>query len=300
MSLLALLALALVSAFLVSRLISIVNSPLRHIPAFHPLARLSPIPILLVRYFARENSTLLRAHKKNGHVVLLSPTELSANSPAGLRTIYTAGWPKHPWYMVFTNYSGTTNMFTMLDSSSHSKRKRIVSGVYAKSALLRSAGFDRIEREMVKGELLDRLNDASRSGEGVEVGKLLGQAAMDGMSAFIFGREAGTRYIGDDAGWDEFQRYYTERGKWAFWTQELPDLEKWLGVAERGSRSARAWVDSWCSQICDRAAEVEAKGGFEEREADVWKALRKATHHHELASEVLDHLRKYYFNCFPL
>jgi hypothetical protein len=83
----------------------IVLSPLSKIPAAHPVARVSSLWILWVRYRCLEVSTIHALHERLGPVVLLGPNELSVNSlKGGILTVYSGGFEKGDWYDLFANY----------------------------------------------------------------------------------------------------------------------------------------------------------------------------------------------------
>ena len=87
-------------------------SPLRAIPAAHPLAAYTSLWIYWIRYRSLENRTLKAAHARLGPVVRLGPREVSVNCVAGgVREIYAGGFEKGAgkefnWYAFFANYGG--------------------------------------------------------------------------------------------------------------------------------------------------------------------------------------------------
>ncbi len=81
-------------------------SPLARIPAAHWSAHFSPVWILMIRYYGRENREVHAAHCRSGAVVRLGPNEISVNSLECVKSVYVGGWEKSAWYSVFTNYWG--------------------------------------------------------------------------------------------------------------------------------------------------------------------------------------------------
>lgn len=80
-------------------------SPLSKIPNAHPLSPFSPLWILWKRFCKEENRTIHAAHVKHGDIVRLGPNEISVNCvDDGIRTIYTGGFEKWPWYDQFDNF----------------------------------------------------------------------------------------------------------------------------------------------------------------------------------------------------
>lgn len=89
------------------------TSPLRKIPAAHPLAPFTSLWIASVRWRSRENATIAQAHARLGPVVCLGPREVSVNCVrGGVRTVYAGGFEKSDergegnWYAFFANYGG--------------------------------------------------------------------------------------------------------------------------------------------------------------------------------------------------
>ena len=98
------------ACFLIASLVRALHiafrSPLGRIPPAHWSVAWSSLWILWIRYARRENRTIHAAHQRLGPVVRLAPNEISVNDLDGIRTIYTGGWEKHPWYLLFRNYWG--------------------------------------------------------------------------------------------------------------------------------------------------------------------------------------------------
>ncbi len=85
-------------------------SPLSKIPNAHPTSPFSPLWILWKRYSEQENRSIHAAHQKHGDIVRLGPNEVSvACVDEGVRTIYSGGFEKWPWYEnQFQNYGYVT------------------------------------------------------------------------------------------------------------------------------------------------------------------------------------------------
>lgn len=81
-------------------------SKLSRIPAIHPLATVTSLYMLWIRYKGRENQAVYLAHKRLGPVIRLGPSELSINCvDDGLRTIYqNPSFEKTSFYSVFENF----------------------------------------------------------------------------------------------------------------------------------------------------------------------------------------------------
>lgn len=70
-------------------------SPLSKIPNIHPVAAITSLWMLWIRFRNVENDTVFQAHKKHGPVVRLGPHEVSVNCvDDGIKTIYGKGLKK--------------------------------------------------------------------------------------------------------------------------------------------------------------------------------------------------------------
>jgi hypothetical protein len=91
-----------------------IRSPLRKIPAAHPLSHLTSLWIHSIRWRSMENGTLKAAHDRLGPIVCLGPNEISLNCvKGGIREVYAGGFEKessaargYNWYSFFSNYGG--------------------------------------------------------------------------------------------------------------------------------------------------------------------------------------------------
>jgi hypothetical protein len=80
-------------------------SPLAKIPNAHPLAPLTSLWVLQLRYRACENKTLYEAHQRLGPIVRIAPNEVSVVcQEGGVKVIYGKGYEKSQWHEVFMNF----------------------------------------------------------------------------------------------------------------------------------------------------------------------------------------------------
>lgn len=80
-------------------------SSLSKIPNIHPLAAITPLWMLWVRFQDKENNTVLEGHRKHGPVIRLGPNEVSVNCvDDGIKTVYGRGFEKTPYYSFFANF----------------------------------------------------------------------------------------------------------------------------------------------------------------------------------------------------
>lgn len=80
-------------------------SPLSKIPSIHPVAAITSLWMLWIRFCNVENDTVFQAHKKHGPVVRLGPNEISVNCvDDGIKTVYGKGFEKTSYYASFANF----------------------------------------------------------------------------------------------------------------------------------------------------------------------------------------------------
>lgn len=88
-----------------------------------------------------------RLHQQYGPAVRVGPSEVSFNSLTALRQIYGAGSAfgrPAAFYRMFDMY-GQAHLFTFFSSAEHAARKKIMSQMYSKSAVLKSPVADSIQ-----------------------------------------------------------------------------------------------------------------------------------------------------------
>ncbi|KAF8543150.1 cytochrome P450 [Trichophaea hybrida] len=246
------------------------------IPTFHPLSTYTTLPILLPTLLGHRNKTIHAAHIRHGPIIRLSPTEISLSSPETLSTIYTS-FPKPSWYNIFRNY-GIPPMFSLLPGKSHAARKKILAGSYSNSVVSRSAVLREVAGEVIP-DLLSGFEDKE-----VEVWSRFVELAMDFVTAFLFTREVGSRFLsGEDEG-EILRRYHSRRGYFAV-SSELPWLSRW--VVPGWVDDANAKIEAWCERLCE-ARRGEWKDGEEKCVID--RLLSSGLENTQIASEMLDHI----------
>ncbi|EME83790.1 uncharacterized protein MYCFIDRAFT_202777 [Pseudocercospora fijiensis CIRAD86] len=260
-------------------------SPLAKIPNAHWSASISPLWILYHRHQQQDTFVVHACHSRLGPIMRLAPNELSVNCvDGGIRTIYAGGFEKGDWYSnVFSNY-GVEPMFAMEAHGPHSKRKRMLSNVYAKSSLQNSAALTKITDVVIKERLIPRLQKAAKSGEAVELYDVFSAVTMDFVTGYIFGLRNGSNFVQDYAAGVRLFREFSARQKYTFWPQELP-----------------IWVMSMCEQAEKTCKRIEqGEDVAPEDTPTVYTQLRNtllkddhnppaSDHRLTLASELLDH-----------
>ncbi|KAI5821407.1 cytochrome P450 [Pyronema omphalodes] len=246
------------------------------LPLLHPLSEFTTLPILVVTLLGRRNQAIHKAHLQHGPVVRLSPKEVSFASPEYLSTVYT-GFPKAPWYNIMRNY-GVAPMFAMLEGKDHAARKRLLAGDYSNTSVSRSSML----REVADEVLPVLLRSFDKSGT-VEVWSRFVELTMDFITAYLFTRELGSRFLeGEDR--DILNRYHSRRGYFAV-SSELPAMASW--IVPKWIDEANDKIEAWCYQLCKTRREerrderrcivdsLDSAGGLNDK---------------EIASEALDHI----------
>jgi cytochrome P450 len=209
-------ALALAAALLYRYVIHpALLSPLARIPAAHPTAVVSGHWFRRAERADRQAAALLDAHRRLGPVVRVEPRHVHLASQDALRVVFHVGrFDRDTWWTQLRVYGNTPNMLTILEARPHAVRRRIMSGVFAKSYLLGSGDF----RRLAHVELFDRLLptlDAAAAVPGATLDALELSIAVAGelASLYAFGTANGLDIVGPeraaarkayiDAGWDK-------------------------------------------------------------------------------------------------
>lgn len=268
----------------------IFESPLSRIPNAHPTSPISPLWILYIRYNDRENATVHALHAQHGPLVRLGPSEVSVNCvDGGIKTIYSGGFDKGDWYSkVFANY-GVHNMFSTALREPHSKRKRMLSNVYAKSVLLASPALRAICQTVLCERMLPLVGEVvegDRRGDGdwgksktkgvMEAYELFSALTMDFVTAYQFGLGQGSNFTQNLTHCRKWLENYKARQAYTFWPQEMPAFTAFMRSVGLGTLLVPKWVDEanqdiedWCLSMCDKAeAALQSRSGDEKHAGD--------------------------------
>lgn len=139
---------------------------------------------------------VLKAHKKYGPIVRVSPRTLSICSLDSLRQAYSGGFDKTTFYNEFTNYN-VPNLVSTIHNRPHSIQKRMISNVYSKSYIQKSEDFDTLSKVMLYDRLFPTLLAAARTNDDVDAYGLNQALGADFMNAYLFGTRNGTNLIQD-------------------------------------------------------------------------------------------------------
>ncbi|KAK5682775.1 hypothetical protein LTS10_005905 [Elasticomyces elasticus] len=262
-------------------------SPLAKIPSAHWSVPFSRLWILYYRSREEETPAVHTAHQRLGPIVRIAPNDISVNSvEGGIRTVYAGGYEKGTWYKnIFQNY-GVMPMFAMPDHGPHSKRKRMLSNIYAKTTLQTSPSLSAVTRVLMGERLKHRLNEIANSGESAEFYWLMAACTMDFVSAYIFGLSQGTDFIQQQEMGAKFFGDYKARQRFQFWPQDLPLLTKVLGklglqflVIPKWVNQANADLEALILEMCDKSEQVinqSSRETAQEHWPNVYAQLRSA------------------------
>jgi len=239
-------------------------SPLSKIPNAHWSAAFSRCWILWYRSKEEETPVVHSAHQRFGPIIRIAPNEVSVNCiDGGLRNIYAGGYEKGDWYRNAFNAYGVMPMFTMPDHGAHSKRKRMLSNVYAKTTLQSSQSLTAITDVLLRQRLRPRLDALAKDGQPVESYHLFCATTLDFVSAYIFGMRNGSGFVQQPEMGAKFFRDYKGRQRYQFWPQELPRFTAFLGSIGLGWLVVPNWVndanediETWLLSMCDKAEET--------------------------------------------
>lgn len=265
-------------------------SPLSKIPNAHWSAPFSPLWIHNGRRLEKETFVTHEAHQRLGPVVRLAPDVISVNNvDGGIRTIYAGGYEKGDWYKnVFNNY-GLQPMFSMPEHARHSQRRKMLSNIYAKSTLQNSEGMHAVTSIILNDRLVPRLQQAAKTGQPIEFYDFFSAAAMDFVSAYIFGLKNSSGFLVQPEMGRKFFRDYKARQAYQFWPQDVPKFTNfmlsigllWM-VVPKWVYQANNDIETWIISMLDKAevsvseAEREGEKGKVEDWPNVYSQLRSS------------------------
>ncbi|QIW99146.1 hypothetical protein AMS68_004664 [Peltaster fructicola] len=288
-------------------------SPLAKVPTAHWSTSFSSLWAQYYRVTHQITFRVHEAHQRFGSIVRIAPNEISVNCvEGGLRTIYAGGYEKGSWYAnVFNNY-GIRPMFCMEDRTSHSRRKRMISNVYAKSTLQGSASLSAISRTILSEKLLPQLNAYAASDQAFDIYDIFTAVTLDMITAYTVGLGNGSAMLDDLPYATQFTRAFKAGQRSYVWPQDLPMFTAFMtkiGLRELivPSRYAGANVniEDWVMGMCEKAESTlssrselqpedyptvyaQLRAGMLKTSEE--KEMLDASLRYELASELVDHI----------
>lgn len=199
----------------------------------------------------------------------------------------------------------------------------MLSNIYAKSTLQGSPAMTAITKTLTNDVMVPRLKQLSKANDGdVEIYDFFCAAAMDFVSAYVFGLKNSSQFVKLDDMAKPFFRDYKARQGYGFWPQEMPIFTALMKAIGMRNLLVPKWVDkannqieTWLIGMCDKAedtvrkAEMDGVKGEPEDWPTVYSQLRNAllkesqvksssdpsieqavaTNRLSVASEMLDH-----------
>lgn len=153
-------------------------------------------------------------------------------------------------------------MFTMVDSKPHSIRKRMLSNVYSKSYVQSSLEMHKLSESLLFDRYLPILDASANNGTHVDVHELNFAVAMDFITAYLFGLDNGSDFLGDVHYRKHWLHLYDSRRSYEFWPQELPEVTSFLSklgmpMVPEKVRAANLEMEDWCLKLCEKAAATQ-------------------------------------------
>lgn len=233
-------------------------SPVASVPAVHPLAKLSSLYMLWVRFWDNENAIVFAAHQEHGRVIRLGPHELSVNCvDDGLKTIYGKNFDRHFFYRVYED-CGRQNLSSSLDAFSHALRKRRIAHIYSKSYIHSSPAVTGLINRIVRRRFVSLVADNARDQRPFDTMTLLSALALDMVTGYTFGVENGTNFLNDrDAHTKIIREIHNGRPyEMMFWLHEFPKVISLLEQVRLVSRDRYASLEAlhvFCLNMCNRS-----------------------------------------------
>ncbi|KAF2729354.1 cytochrome P450 [Polyplosphaeria fusca] len=238
-------------------------STLAQIPNAHPTTAFSSLWILWKKYKQEDWVAVHQAFMKHGDVVRVGPNDIMINCMKdGVLTVYNAGFDKPNFYSALENYGHC--MVSMLHSTPHSIRKRMVSHFYSKSYLLNSPILASITSTILHTRLLPYLKERADSSASFDLGEITSAAAIDLNTSYSFGLASATNYMQDSTAAQNYISLYRTRVLWRenmFWKMELPGLTSFLQslglpFPSPTYSTAHRKLEDLTLSFCDRASTI--------------------------------------------
>lgn len=178
-------------------------------------------------------------HEKYGSVVQISPNEISLSTLDSMKKIYIKdNLPKSSFYAQFQNF-GELNSFSMLDTGSHLKRKRLMAKLYTKSSVFTGSSQSHINSKV--NNVIQFVNLSN--GSAIDAYELFNSLAMDVVTFFEFGSKFSTNLILDTEQREIIKSFRASSSMW-FYTTFFPSLWDYAASREtkRLSDGCREWI----------------------------------------------------------
>jgi cytochrome P450 len=261
-------------------------SPLRRIPAAHPLCKWTSAWFKYRRTHSQELRTLYSAHQKYGPIVQLGPSEVSIVSQEGLQKVYSAGLDKDLWYLeIMSNYNGIPNLVCTVQHSNHAAQKRKIAGLYIKSYVHQSRNLEIVCKRTVFDYLLPQLRQLASGQNDVDVVSIFEAVSVDTITGYLFGPKHGTNFVQDMAARERYFGAWNKLRSNSRLKPELQIIEETCMDMCRGSLISRETDRDGEQTLFLRLYDHLVAPDKAENETAVDQAILM-----ECASEMLDHI----------
>jgi hypothetical protein len=165
--------------------------------------------------------------------------------------------------VIFANYltDSVINIFTTLDSKSHSHRKRMVSNIYSKSYVLSSPTVHASSTVVIYNRLLPLIQQYAISKIPLEILGLNYSYSMDAFTAYQFGLGLGTNFIQDIKTREWYLENYFAIRPYMFWIGD--GYKIWSSLMRIGINiiptkilEAFPEIQAYNLELCDKAEEL--------------------------------------------
>ncbi|KAI9375058.1 cytochrome P450 [Aspergillus egyptiacus] len=180
------------AAFIYYILIRPLFKGLRHVPGPW-ISKITTLHLTWYDWQLNRNEHVLEWHRQYGHIVRVSPDEVSVASLDAIRQVYgsSSRWEKSSYFDHFTGYN-ERSVFATKPHDEHTRRRRLTATFYQASSLFRRPEVEGIIHDRVHAvqNLLDR-----NQGIGVDVLRLTSWYATDIITHLVLGPNHCTRAI---------------------------------------------------------------------------------------------------------
>jgi cytochrome P450 len=173
-------------------------------------------------------------------------------------------------------------MFSSLHSQPHSARKRMMSHIFSKSTIHASPALASQAKTILYSRLLPIIDASTHPlqiPQGIDVHEIWTATAMDFITAYEFGLRHSTNFLKNVAYRQHWLELFRNRKPYAFYSQELPQLTKFMHVigirlVPRSVDSASQEIEDFCASMCKAAtAALQSKQSYADNPGDEPVAL---------------------------
>lgn len=153
----------------------------------------------------------------------------------------------------------------MVDSKSHSQRKRMMSNVYSKSYVLSSPTTHGTTKSILYDRLLPVFQASAENKKPVEVLSLSYAYSMDAFMAYQFGLSLSSNFIENIEKREWYLKRFFIGRPYLFWSVEVPNFSSFmenigLQLIPKWCGQSMVDLENWNLKICDKAEQLLSEG----------------------------------------